>query len=92
MAEPSIVITVAERPRGLNAAARLYCETSVGPMPTPITRRQMAIAPMLPTNGSATVPATRIDANVSHRARSVNRAGNSATPRARAAEPMPIAP
>ncbi|GAA3529092.1 hypothetical protein GCM10022263_17110 [Nocardioides daeguensis] len=91
-AEPRIVITVADRPTGLRSAPRLYWVTIVGPMPQPMSNSTPHIAATDETNGSNEAPTSIVAPKTSQRARSEKVAGNSATPRASAAEPIPITP
>ena len=92
VAEPSIDITVAERPCGERSAARLYSVTTVGPMPMPAT----AIAPIRPhsppARPKAIIAASISEENTSQRAARRNRSGNSEIDSARIVEPMPITP
>ena len=92
VAEPIIVITVAERPRGLRSAASENRVTTVGPTPMPAT----AIAATMPPSPSA-APKAIIAASIrpektSQRAHSAKRSGNSAIDSARIVEPTPITP
>ena len=90
--DPTMVITVDERPCGLRSAASENTVTTVGPTPIPASAIAATTPGSPPASAKAIIAASISVEEASHRAQRRNRSGSSAMLRARTVEPTPITP